>query len=809
MSSSDGSEFKTDITANPSDFEAGMRKAAQSAVTASAQIDAQFKKIGDGFANATKLLTGFTAVMAGGGALKKFISDANEWNGSAGKMAKQLGITTEQASVLNVALKHIGVDSDVYTGAAEKMSKQIQGNAQAFEVLGVKTRDASGAYRPVTELMGEVNQKLLDIKNPIEQNIAGQQVYGKGWGEIRGILKLTTGVMSEAEVRAKQLGLIVGPEGAKMSKQYGEQMRDLGLIGKSLEVQFGNALLPVFTKTGQFMAKEGPQMGQAFAKVLEWVSQVAQNVWLTLKRLGEGIGAFAAMGAALLSGDFAGAKAIYAANLADGEKYAASMKGIWEQAMPAAGNARSAHGGGVNWDNIKEDQGPKYHFGKDGGGAAAAEPSRMGAWEAALAEKKAAIEREGLAEGQMRELSKAEELKYWADLKGMAGLNATEKVALARKTAEAELSGIKQTFEQRVAVLQTESAMFKSNTDERLRIEHEIQANYQAGTKEYEASAKRIVEIERQASDQRKQVAGIEAQTRRDHKLAEVALAEQSVAELRQLGLVDQEQVLQAQRQFEGQRNNIAREALQARLQDALADPDRNPVAVAQIQAQLEALEREHQARLGQIRSQESLATAANFTSTIGSIQQGWASLLQKLGTGTLTIGGFIKGVFQTVASAVVNTLATMAAQWMAKQLAMMVFGKAIRGSEAVAEAAKAGAGGVASMAAAPFPLNLGAPAFGAAMSAAALAFAPAASAAGGYDIPGSINPIVQAHAREMILPAKHADVIRSMADGSGGAGPSSGATIHLHTQGGDWVHKSDLAGALRELGHNFAFVGR
>lgn len=42
------------------------------------------------------------------------------------------------------------------------------------------------------------------------------------------------------------------------------------------------------------------------------------------------------------------------------------------------------------------------------------------------------------------------------------------------------------------------------------------------------------------------------------------------------------------------------------------------------------------------------------------------------------------------------------------------------------------------------------------------LAFLPALSAAGGYDIPSGMNPIVQAHQREMILPERQADVIRN-----------------------------------------------
>jgi hypothetical protein len=64
-----------------------------------------------------------------------------------------------------------------------------------------------------------------------------------------------------------------------------------------------------------------------------------------------------------------------------------------------------------------------------------------------------------------------------------------------------------------------------------------------------------------------------------------------------------------------------------------------------------------------------------------------------------------------------------------------------------------AGAGGVASMAAAPFPIDLGAPAFGASMAATAAGFGTmAALAVGTNEVPADM--IAQIHAGERIIPA-------------------------------------------------------
>jgi hypothetical protein len=79
-------------------------------------------------------------------------------------------------------------------------------------------------------------------------------------------------------------------------------------------------------------------------------------------------------------------------------------------------------------------------------------------------------------------------------------------------------------------------------------------------------------------------------------------------------------------------------------------------------------------------------------------------------------------------------------------------------------------------------------PALGAAAAAATFvaveSFGALASASGGYDI-GDENPLVQAHAREMILPASIAEPLRAMIAAGGAAGGAAGA-LGAASGGGD-----------------------
>src|SRR4051812_36270405 len=67
-------------------------------------------------------------IMAGGALFKEAISSSVEWTGSVVQLSKRLGITTEAASGLNVALHHVGLEVDDYATVATKMTKQLRTN---------------------------------------------------------------------------------------------------------------------------------------------------------------------------------------------------------------------------------------------------------------------------------------------------------------------------------------------------------------------------------------------------------------------------------------------------------------------------------------------------------------------------------------------------------------------------------------------------------------------------------------------------------------------------------------------------------
>lgn len=303
-------ETKIILSGDPSGAVAAFDKVKRAAADFSTQTTAAFAPLTFGVEKFKASLAAASAVLAGGAIFKASIGAANEWNGQVAALAKSMGTSTEKASVMAVALQHLGIDADLLGKASLALARNLANNEEAFTALGVRTRDLSGALLPAGEIMASVNGKLAGIKNGVEQNIAGMSIYGKAWGELRGILKLTTEQLQSAEDRAKALGLVIGPEAAAQSRAYKEAQKDLTLVSKSLEIQIGEKLLPTMVKTGQFMSTVGVEHGRNFSLAIEAVSFAVRASILALTDMGDALGAMAAQAAALVSGNWVAFKAI-------------------------------------------------------------------------------------------------------------------------------------------------------------------------------------------------------------------------------------------------------------------------------------------------------------------------------------------------------------------------------------------------------------------------------------------------------------------------------------------------------------------
>ena len=213
------------------------------------------------------------------------------------------------------------------------------------------------------------------------------------------------------------------------------------------------------------------------------------------------------------------------------------------------------------------------------------------------------------------------------------------------------------------------------------------------------------------------------------------------------------------------------------------------PQAKTAITREKEALDRRYAAQKTTLQNRMRLqemqsisAVQAKYHSYIDGVVSTSVSAFTGLLTGQRTWAQAASSIYGSVMQVLEQQLAKMVATWIVQHLLMKKVEQQTTGNSAQNYIGQAGAAGVASMAAAPFPLNLAAPAFGAAMSAAAAGFANMGSFAKGANVLPN-DMIAQIHAGERIVPA--ADNARlialtEMGAGQAGSGTRSGDN-HFH----------------------------
>lgn len=797
------------------------KTAAESMNSAVANMKGSLGGLGEAVGFVGKHFAALAALAAGAGIFKEGINETKKFTGEAIGLSKALGISATEAGILNVALGDVFITSEEYSNMSRGLTRQLKMNEDAVKAMGITTRDTNGNFRNQADIMKDAGAVLEQYKEGTDRNLAAQVIFGRGVQDASKAIKAANVDMEAAKKKSEELGLVLSVQNVKDAKAYKSAMNELEDALMAIKKAIGDQVMPIFTEFAQWLADVGPAAvvitKGAFgglAATFWYVRNGVVVLWETIKAMvvsvAEPIRALSASIGKALSGDFSGAKNEIA-NIGSeiGKQWSSAMDEIAKSSEKTNEKVKNLF---MQGDPTKANKTGTKNF-VDPNKKDDPEKSAMRGFETELAERKVAYGEAQRLEGSFKEFSKEQELAFWqAKLKQVAAGSDDEK-SIRMKVAQQKLAIDKASFEAELANLKTQEAEYKYNTNTKLVLAEQyadkVKKAYGAESTQYAEAQKTIVQIKRMAAQQVRQIQDEQSKVEEAYTLDRVA-QEREASQLRtQLGIQTKAQELTQERTFENEIYSIKLKPLQDRLALAEKDPDKNPVLVAKIHADIEQLEVQHNQRMRQLGNQFTVEQNRNWTSMFASIQSGMANVLKGVMMGTMTLGQAIRSMMQSVAESVAATLADMAAKWMVQKALEMTLGKTAAVAGVADNAAVAATAAMSSVAAIPFYGWAMAPEVGAATFATAMGFgASIMSASGGFDIPAGVNPMTQLHEKEMVLPAKHAEVIRGMADGDSSGG-GFGGDIHIHATDAQSVKRlfenngAALFAALKKQGRN------
>jgi phage-related minor tail protein len=243
-----------------------LKKASQETANAMNGVAQAAEKIANGaqkVADKTKKLSTAAAgaLTAVGGIAVKAAKDADELN----TLAKQTGFTVEELQKFQYAADLVDVSMSDITGSASKLKKAVANDSKELAKLGVKTKNADGSFRDISEIWYDTLEALSGIENETERDAAAMAIFGKSADSLAGIVD----------------------DGGKALKEYGKEAEDLGII---LSQDTVDSLNEVNDKLDKLKGQAIGRLVETGAKALEALSPVLEKVLNLLDGVLQAIG---------------------------------------------------------------------------------------------------------------------------------------------------------------------------------------------------------------------------------------------------------------------------------------------------------------------------------------------------------------------------------------------------------------------------------------------------------------------------------------------------------------------------------------
>src|SRR5574340_189329 len=239
------------------------------------------------------------------------------------KLSEKTGMTVESLSGLQYAAKLSGVDIDGLATGLKKLSVSMfdaaSGSIQqqaVFKSMGIAYKDSSGKLRDTNATLLDVAERFSKMSNGAEKSALAVKLFGKAGVDLIPLLNEGKAGIKELTDEAERMGIVLSSETAKRAEEFNDNMDRLKMGMQSVTISAMTGLLPALNDIAKAFIDLNNQKSdatgffEAVGTVARYTAAGVGSAWIALKDMGDGIGALAAQGAALLHGNLTEAERI-------------------------------------------------------------------------------------------------------------------------------------------------------------------------------------------------------------------------------------------------------------------------------------------------------------------------------------------------------------------------------------------------------------------------------------------------------------------------------------------------------------------
>lgn len=170
-------------------------------------------------------------------------------------LAREIGVTTTEASRLTAAFGRVGISTDqarssfgIFAKNIVAANEAIDKTSTGFGKLGVSIKDAQGKQKTFNELLFEVADKFKQLPDGIDKTALALELFGRSGRDMIKVLNLGSQGIQELEQKADELGLTLNEKTINNINELVKSQKDLKQQTDALKIAIGTATAPILTE---------------------------------------------------------------------------------------------------------------------------------------------------------------------------------------------------------------------------------------------------------------------------------------------------------------------------------------------------------------------------------------------------------------------------------------------------------------------------------------------------------------------------------------------------------------------------------
>lgn len=170
------------------------------------------------------------------------------------KMSQKLGLSAENYQKLDYAMGLSGASiTDLnkgimkITSALADVANGVDEADDAYQLLGVSTRDASGNMRSTEDVLLDTLDALANMEDETQRNALAQDLFGKSAKELAPLLNAGGDGIRAMMQEAEDYGMVLSDDAVKASAGFQDALSKLDGTMKGLKNRFISEMLPGLT----------------------------------------------------------------------------------------------------------------------------------------------------------------------------------------------------------------------------------------------------------------------------------------------------------------------------------------------------------------------------------------------------------------------------------------------------------------------------------------------------------------------------------------------------------------------------------